>query len=99
MNTITVDMLATIYAYTAVGVCVVLAAAGVGSAIGWGLICSKTMEGISRQPEMRPLLMVNTFIFGGLMESFPFIILAFGMWFLFANPFVGALQAAAHALG
>jgi F-type H+-transporting ATPase subunit c len=28
------------------------------------------------------------------MESFPFIILAFAMWFLFANPFVGALQAA-----
>jgi F-type H+-transporting ATPase subunit c len=38
---------------------------------------------------MRPQLMVNTFIFAGLMESFPFIILAFGFWFLFANPFLG----------
>ena len=57
------DMIAMIYAYTAVGVGVILAAAGLGSAIGWGLICSKTLEGISRQPEMRPQLMTNMFIF------------------------------------
>jgi F-type H+-transporting ATPase subunit c len=99
MNVVTVDMLATIYAYTALGVCIVLAAAGVGSAIGWSLICAKTMEGIARQPELRPTLMVNTFMFGGLMESFPFIILALSMWFIFANPFVGALETAAKALG
>jgi len=88
----TPDMIAQIYAYTAVGVGVILA--GMGSAIGWGLICAKTLEGIARQPEMRPALMTNMFIFAGLMESFPFIILAFAMWFLFANPFVGALAAA-----
>ena len=46
--------LATIYAYTALGVGIILAAAGLGSALGWGLICSKFMEGIARQPEMRP---------------------------------------------
>lgn len=93
------EMLATIYAYTAVGVGVILAAAGLGSAIGWGLICAKTLEGIARQPEMRGNLMVNMFIFAGLMESFPFIILAFAMWFLFANPFVGALDTAIKGLG
>jgi F-type H+-transporting ATPase subunit c len=43
--------------------------------------------------------MTNMFIFAGLMESFPFIILAFAMWFLFANPFVGAVQAALKAAG
>lgn len=94
---ITPDMIASIYSATAIGVGVILAAAGMGSAIGWGLICSKTLEGIARQPEMRPALMTNMFIFAGLMESFPFIILAFAMWFLFANPFVGALQAAVGA--
>ncbi|MGK0674578.1 MAG: F0F1 ATP synthase subunit C [Halothiobacillaceae bacterium] len=93
------DMIAMIYAYTAVGVGMILAAAGLGSAIGWGLICSKTIEGIARQPEMRPQLMVNMFIFAGLMESFPFIILAFAMWLLLANPFVGALQSAIQAVG
>lgn len=93
------ELLAQIYAATAIGVGVILAAAGLGSAIGWGLICAKTLEGITRQPEMRPMLMTNMFIFAGLMESFPFIILAFAMWFLFANPFVGALAAAIQALG
>lgn len=91
------QFIADIYAATAIGVGVILAAAGLGSAIGWGLICSKTLEGISRQPEMRPVLMTNMFIFAGLMESFPFIILAFAMWFLFANPFVGAMKAALGA--
>lgn len=95
----TPEMIAMIYAYTAVGVGVILAAAGLGSAIGWGLICAKTLEGIARQPEMRPALMTNMFIFAGLMESFPFIILAFAMWFLFANPFVGALAAALKTVG
>ena len=28
------------------------------------------------------------------LRSFPFIILAFSMWFLFANPFIGAAQSA-----
>jgi len=77
-----------ITAATAISVGVILAAAGLGSAIGWGLITSKTLEGIARQPEMRPQLMFNMFIFAGLMESFPFIIMAFALWFLFANPFI-----------
>ena len=94
---VTDTMIADIYAATAIGVGVILAAAGMGSAIGWGLICAKTLEGIARQPEMRPVLMTNMFIFAGLMESFPFIILAFAMWFLFANPFVGAMTAALGA--
>ena len=95
---LTAEIVGQVYAYTSVGVEVILAAAGLGSAIGWGLICAKTLEGIARQPEMRPALMTNMFIFAGLMESFPFIILAFAMWFLFANPFVGALDAAVRAL-
>jgi len=28
------------------------------------------------------------------MESFPFIVLAFAMYFVFANPFIGAAKAA-----
>ena len=91
------EMIADIYGSTTIIVGMMLAAAGLGSAIGWGLICAKTIEGIARQPEMKGELMTSTFIFAGLMESFPFIILAFAMWFLFANPFVGALKAAVGA--
>jgi F-type H+-transporting ATPase subunit c len=83
------DATVIITAATAISVGIILAAAGLGSAIAWGLICAKTMEGISRQPEMRPTLVFNMFIFAGLMESFPFIIMAFALWFVFANPFLG----------
>ena len=48
------DATTIITAATAISVGVILAAAGLGSAIGWGLITSKTLEGIARQPEMRP---------------------------------------------
>lgn len=54
-----------------IAVGIIFGAAGLGSAIGWGLITSKTIEGITRQPEMRPQLLVNTFIFAGLMEFSP----------------------------
>jgi F-type H+-transporting ATPase subunit c len=77
-----------IIAATAISIGLILGAAGLGSAIGWGLITAKALEGIARQPEMRPQLLFNMFIFAGLMESFPFIVMAFALWFLFANPFV-----------
>jgi F-type H+-transporting ATPase subunit c len=86
--------IASIYAATAVGVGIVLAAAGLGSALGWGLICSKFIEGIARQPEMRPQLTGQMLFTGGLMEAFPMIVLGIAMWFIFANPFMGAAKSA-----
>lgn len=93
------SVIAQIYSSTAVAVGIILAAAGAGSALGWGLICAKYMEGIARQPEMLPALRVQMFITAGLMESFPFIVLAFAMFFTFANPFVGGALAAIAELG
>ncbi len=88
-----VNLVTMVYAATGLGVGVMLAAAGLGSALGWGLICAKYMEGVARQPEMMPTLRIQMFITAGLMESFPFIVLAFAMWFTFANPFVVAARA------
>ncbi len=86
--------IASIYASTAVVVGIVLAAAAFGSALGWALICSKFIEGIARQPEMRPQLTGQMLFTGGLMEAFPMIALGISMWFIFANPFMGAAQSA-----
>ena len=96
-NTLTPQMITEIYASTSLGVAIMLAAAGLGSALGWGLICMKYIEGIARQPEMLPALRIQMFITAGLMESFPFIVLAFAMLFVFANPFIGAAKAALGA--
>ncbi len=94
-----INTISNVYAFTALGVGIILAAAGLGSALGWGLICAKYMEGIARQPEMLPSLRVQMFITAGLMESFPFIVLAFAMYFTFANPFVGGALDAIRGLG
>jgi F-type H+-transporting ATPase subunit c len=89
----------TIYAYTAVAAGIILSGAGLGSALGWGLICSKYLEGVARQPEMKPQLMGQMLFTGGLMEAFPMIVLGLSMWFVTANPFVGAFMQAAGAGG
>lgn len=86
----TLSLLTNLNSMTVIAVGIILAAAGLGSALGWGLICAKTLEGIARQPEMRPELLRNMFFFGGLMEAFPMIVLGLSMWFVFANPFVPA---------
>ena len=80
-------LVADIYSSTTMIVGFILAAGALGSALGWGLICAKTIEGLARQPEMKGELMTSTFLFGGLMEAFPFITLGIAMWFTFANPF------------
>ena len=56
METLSPDMITQIYSSTSLGVSIMLAAAGLGSALGWGLICMKYIEGIARQPEMLPAL-------------------------------------------
>ena len=88
------DAIAMLYAYTALGVGIILAFAGGASALGWGLIMGKYLEGIARQPEMRPQLLGQSLFSGGLMEAFPMIVLGMSMWFIFANPFIGAANAA-----
>ena len=54
----------------------------------------KYLEGIARQPEMRPQLLGQSLFSGGLMEAFPMIVLGMSMWFIFANPFIGAAKSA-----
>ncbi|MEO5366642.1 MAG: F0F1 ATP synthase subunit C [Magnetococcus sp. WYHC-3] len=91
----TPESIALVHGFTALAVGIILAAAGLGSALGWGMICSKYIEGISRQPELRPQLMGQMLFTGGLMEAFPMIVLGMAMWFVFANPFAEAARNAA----
>ena len=90
----TPELVTQLYASTTLIVGIMLAAAGFASALGWAMICSKYLEGIARQPEMRAQLMTQMLFTGGLMEAFPMIVLGMSMWFIFANPFLGAVKAA-----
>lgn len=89
MDASSLNSIAMIYSNTAIVVGMMLSAAAFGSALGWGLICSKFIEGIARQPEVRAQLTGQMLFTGGLMEAFPMIALGISFWFIFANPFVG----------
>ena len=56
-------------AFLAAGIAIGLAA--VGASIGNGLVTSKFIEGISRQPEAKGTLLVNMLISVGLIEAVP----------------------------
>lgn len=57
--------------FLAIGLAIGLGALGAG--LGNGLIVSKTVEGISRQPELRGALQTTMFIGVGIVEVIPLI--------------------------
>ncbi|WP_196590210.1 F0F1 ATP synthase subunit C [Pectinatus frisingensis] len=67
-----------------VGVGVMLGLAALGAALGDGLVTGKMVEGISRQPEAKSTLFMNTLISVGLIESMPIISLVVALIILFA---------------
>ncbi len=83
-----------ILANTVLGVLLVLGMGALGTAIGFGILGGKMLEGSARQPELAPMLQGKMFLVAGLIDAITMIGLAIGMWFTFANPFTAALTAA-----
>ena len=84
-----------ILAMTVLGVLLVLGMGAFGTAIGFGLLGGKFLEGAARQPELVGMLRVQMFLVAGLIDAVTIIGIGIGMWFTFANPYVAALKAAA----
>ncbi len=63
----------------------IFAGAAVGAGIGDALVTSRTIEGVARQPESRGALLTLTFLFVGIVDSFPIIALVFGLLVLFTK--------------
>ena len=70
---------------------IMLGAAGFGTAIGFGLLGGKFLEGASRQPELAGMLQVRMFIIAGLLDALSIIGVAFAALLLFANPLLAAI--------
>jgi len=68
--------------YLAAALAIGLGALGAG--IGNGMIVSKTVEGISRQPELRGTLQTTMFIGVGIVEVVPIIGVVIGFLIFFA---------------
>lgn len=62
-----------------------------GSAVGDGIVASKAVEAIARQPEARPNIFLFMFLGIGVLEAFPIIGLGLGFYLLLVVANVPAL--------
>jgi F-type H+-transporting ATPase subunit c len=89
-----------ILASIVIGFAVIVAAVAFGSAIGDGIVASKAVEAIARQPEARPNIFTFMFLGVGVLEAFPVIGLALALYLFFvvANvpAIVGTLMKSVH---
>ncbi len=94
------ENIAHIEAMTVLAVGIIFGLGAFGTAIGFGMLGGRFLEGMARQPELAPaLLRPQMFIFVALLDAVAFIGIGFALFFTFANPFVSAVQAlqsAAH---
>ena len=79
---------AIIAAAAMVGVGITMGLAAIGAGVGDGLVTSKFIDGITRQPEAKNTLFVNTLISVGLIESMAIIATVMALIMLYSNPFV-----------
>jgi F-type H+-transporting ATPase subunit c len=63
-----------------------------GSAVGDGIVASKAVEAIARQPEARPNIFTFLFLGVGVLEAFPIIGLGLGFYLLLVVANVPALM-------
>ncbi|BAU50431.1 F0F1 ATP synthase subunit C [Sulfurifustis variabilis] len=87
-------LLADIQASTAIAVGLILGMGAMGTAIGFGLLGGKFLEGAARQPETVPMLQVKMFIVAGLLDAVTMIGVGLALFFTFANPFTAAVRTA-----
>lgn len=82
----------TILAYTSIGVFFLLGMGALGTAIGFGMLGGKFLEGAARQPELAPMLQGKMFLVAGLIDAVTMIGIGIAMWFTLASPFLAALN-------
>ena len=66
-------LIADVQGMTAIAVGLLIGLGAMGTAIGFGLLGGRFLEGIARQPEMAPLLQVRMFLVAGLLDAVPMI--------------------------
>jgi len=80
---------------TAIAVAILIGSGALGTAIGFGLLGGRFIEGSARQPEMMPTLQVKMFIVAGLLDAVSMIGVGIALYLLFANPFLSVVEKAA----
>ena len=74
---------------TAIAAGLLIGLSALGTAIGFGVLGGKFLEGVARQPELSPMLMGQMFLMAGLVDAFAAIGIVMGLYLFFAgNPFL-----------
>jgi F-type H+-transporting ATPase subunit c len=89
------NLIANVQGMTAIAVGLLIGMGALGTAIGFGLLGGRFLEGAARQPEMVPMLQIKMFIVAGLLDAVTMIGVGVALFFTFANPFLDAVRAAA----
>ncbi|NNM60400.1 MAG: F0F1 ATP synthase subunit C [Legionellales bacterium] len=85
------SLIAQVQGMTAIAVALLIGLGALGTAIGFGLLGGKFLEGAARQPEMVPMLQIKMFIVAGLLDAIAMIGVGIALYFTFANPFASAV--------
>lgn len=83
------SVIASVQGLSAVAAALLIGLAALGTAIGFGILGGKFLEGVARQPELTPMLMLRMFLMAGLVDAFAAISIVMGLYLFFAkNPFL-----------
>jgi F-type H+-transporting ATPase subunit c len=87
-------LIANVQGMTVIAVALLIGMGALGTAIGFALLGGRFLDGAARQPELVPMLRINMFIVAGLLDAVTMIGVGIALFFTFANPFIGAVEAA-----
>jgi F-type H+-transporting ATPase subunit c len=86
-------VIASVQGLTAVAAALLIGLSALGTAVGFGILGGKFLEGVARQPELTGMLMGRMFLMAALVDAFAAIGIAMGLYLIFAkNPFLGAFS-------
>jgi F-type H+-transporting ATPase subunit c len=74
-----------VQAFKAVAAGLLVGLASLGTAIGFGILGGKFVEGVARQPELSNMLMIRVLIMAGLVDAFAVISIVLGLLLFFTN--------------
>ncbi len=88
--------IAQVQSFKAVAAGLLIGLASLGTAIGFGILGGKFVEGVARQPELSGMLMVRVLIMAGLVDAFAVISIVMGLILFFTdNTFLSVVLDAA----
>ena len=81
---------------TVLAVSLLIGLGALGTAIGFGLLGGRFLEGAARQPEMVSMLQVKMFVVAGLLDAVTMIGVGIALWFTTSSPFLEQLLKYVH---